>query len=264
MSQNRLSYFGSLKIQSRVIRSIMLRDMMMRYGRANIGFLWVVLEPILLTAGVMLFWTLSKSPYEHGVQVVAFVLTGYMPLTLYRHLSQSGVFIFRNSISFLYHRSVTFIDVLLARCLVEFIGTTAALFLVYGLLLVAGIIEPASNPGLALLAWMAMALLSFGLGAIFACITEYSETTERFIQPLQYLQVPISGAFFMLEWLPTNAQKALIYNPFIHCYEMFRDGFFGEAVVTHYDVWYPFLWGGILTFIGVMSIEFIRDHIETG
>src|SRR5262245_54023087 len=80
-----------LAVQARCLKALMIRDMMMRYGRANIGFLWVILEPMILTAGVMAIWSLIRPPYEHGVQIVAIVLTGYMPLTLWRHIANAGV-----------------------------------------------------------------------------------------------------------------------------------------------------------------------------
>jgi capsular polysaccharide transport system permease protein len=79
-----------LKVQARCLHALMIREMMMRYGRDNLGFLWVFLEPMLLCVGVMLLWTLIHAPFEHGLTVVALVLTGYMPLTLWRHTTTNA------------------------------------------------------------------------------------------------------------------------------------------------------------------------------
>ena len=49
--------FKGWKVQARVITALMLRDAMMRYGRENIGFVWVILEPMLLCTGVMILWS---------------------------------------------------------------------------------------------------------------------------------------------------------------------------------------------------------------
>src|SRR5262245_43972077 len=242
-------------VQTRCLKALMIRDMMMRYGRANIGFLWVILEPMILTAGVMGIWSLIRPPYEHGIQIVAIVLTGYMPLTLWRHITNAGVTAFRRNIGLLYHRHVTLIDTLLARTLLEFAGTTCALLVVYGVLLSADIVEGMADPGLAAMAWLLMGLLSAGVAVNFAVLTEYSEVTERFIQPFQYLMLPLSGTFFMVEWLPTLGRELIWYNPTVHCYEMFRAGFFGEGVNTYYDAWYPLLWSLLLLFAGISSIE---------
>src|SRR5262245_38184909 len=191
----RLSFLEGFSTQVRCLKALMIRDMMMRYGRQNIGFLWVILEPMLLTAGVMAIWSLIKPPYEHGVQIVALVLTGYMPLTLWRHMTNAGVFAFRRNLGVLYHRHITLVDTLLARILLELVGTTTALLVVYGVLLAAEVVAPIADPGLAVFAWLLMGCLSAGIAIIFAILTEYSEVTERFIQPFQYLMLPLSGTF---------------------------------------------------------------------
>ena len=51
-----------LAVQWRSIRALMVRDMMMRYGRAHLGFVWVVIEPMLLTAGVLAIRSAIRGP----------------------------------------------------------------------------------------------------------------------------------------------------------------------------------------------------------
>ena len=46
-------FLTGLRIQSRGVNALMIRELMMRYGRGNIGFLWLVLEPMILCAGGM-------------------------------------------------------------------------------------------------------------------------------------------------------------------------------------------------------------------
>lgn len=244
--------------------ALIIRDMMMRYGRANIGFLWVVLEPMLLTAGVMLLWSAIKPPYEHGIQVVTLVLTGYMPLTLFRHITNPAVFLYRRSIPLLYHRHITFIDVLLAKVALEFLGTTTALLVVYSVLLLTGLTSPIVDPGLAVAGWGSLAFLSLGFASMVAVLTEISEAMERFIQPIQYLLVPLSGSFFMVDWLPKLAQDLIWHMPLVHCFEMFRAGFFREDVVTHWTWWYPLVWGLFMLALGLGGIDRAREHIHTG
>jgi capsular polysaccharide transport system permease protein len=179
------AFLTGLATQGRVVKALAMREMMRRYGRSNIGFLWVVLEPMLLTAGVMLIWSIAKSPYEHGLQVIAIVMTGYMPLTLFRHMTNGAVCMYRHSVSVLYHRNISYIDVLVARSLLEFSGTTTALLVVYCVLTLTGLCAPMQDPALVMAGWLSMAVLSFGIASVIAVLTELSEVTERFIQPLQ-------------------------------------------------------------------------------
>jgi capsular polysaccharide transport system permease protein len=253
-----------LQVQLRSIHALMIRDMMLRYGRNNIGFLWVVLEPMILTVGVLIVFSTIKSTYEHGTHIVGLALTGYMPLTLWRHTTGSGSFLVRRSLGVLYHRKLTLLDVLLARMALEFIGATMAFVAVYSVLLTARIVEPISDVGLLIFAWIVLGMLAAGVALNIAALTEYSEASEKFIQPAQYLMVPLSGIFFMVDWLPTEARYWIWFNPLTHSIEMFRAGFFGDNTATHYEAWYPalfvlFLWAG-----GLSLLETARHRLSTG
>lgn len=249
-----------LAVQIRSIKALMIRDMMVRYGRNNIGFLWVVLEPMILTAGVLVMFSSIKSTYEHGTHVVALVLTGYMPLTLWRHTTNNGIFLLRRSAGILYHRKLTLLDAFAARMALEVIGTTTALLAVYGVLLSAGIIEPIVDLGLFMLAWTILAFLGSGLALVFAAVSEYSESSEKFMAPFQYMMVPLSGVFFLVDWLPATAKDLILYNPLTNCIEMFRAGFFGEHLQTHYSVWYPAAWAAFLWLAGLALLELARQR----
>ncbi len=253
----------AVRVQVRCLAALMVRDMMTRYGRANIGFLWIILEPMLLTAGVMIVWSYLKSGDQHGVGVMTVVMTGYLPLTLWRHMTGAGVHAFRRSIGLLYHRHISLLDTLFARLLLEFAGTTAALLTVYGVLGLAGLVETVKDPLLVLLGWTSMAALSLGVAMIFAVLTEYFEAAERFIQPIQYIILPLSGAFFMVDWLPTQAQAYAAYMPTVHCYEMFRAGFLGDHIKTFYTPWYPWAVGLVLLFVGLWKLEDVRDRLHS-
>ncbi|WP_425069219.1 ABC transporter permease [Reyranella sp.] len=239
----------------------MKRDLMMRYGRDNIGFAWAILEPMILTCGVMIIWSVS-GPSRNGIKVVEIVLTGYMPLTLWRHLTGPVVNMFRSSSALLYHRRVTLFDLVTARQALEFIATTTALFVVWSVLNIAGLVGDIARWDLFLLGWFMMAAIGAAFGAMLAAVTELTETIERFVQPFQYLNIPISGAFFMVDWLPSWGQQVALYHPLVHCYEVFRAGFFGDALVTHYDLAYFAQCAFVVAFVGILSVAGVRKRVR--
>jgi capsular polysaccharide transport system permease protein len=249
-------------IQVRTIRSLMLRDAMVRYGRDNIGFVWVILEPMILTAGVMAIWSLTIGSMKRDIKMVEFVLTGYMPLTLWRHMTNNSVTLFRRSSSLLYHRTISLFDITLSRYLLEFTATSAAFLVVWAPLYIAGVVAGVARLDELLLGWAMMGWLSAACGMILASVTENSETSERFVQPIQYLSIPISGAFAMVDWLPHWAQKALLWNPMVHCYEAVRGGYFGDSVVAHYSLPYFFACTSVLTFVGIACVRWIRPRVQ--
>lgn len=250
------------RIQARIIRALMLRDVMMRYGRDNIGFVWIVLEPMILTAGVMTIWSYTMGTDKYGLKLIEFILTGYMPLTLWRHLTNSMLTLFRRSSPLLYHRQITLFDIISAKLALEFIGTSAAFVVVWGALYAVGLAGDIARLDLLILGWMMMAWLASSVGLILAAMTEWSETSERFVQPMQYLSIPISGAFAMVDWLPTWAQHLILLNPMVHCYEVFRAGYFGSAVVTHYYLLYFASCSFVLMFCGVNLVKYMRARVQ--
>lgn len=251
-------------IQRRVLAALVIRQLVAKYGRTNIGFLWIVLEPMILCGGVLVLRSMISGGEENGVPLIALLWSGYMPLTLWRHVSTAGVFALRRSSNLLYHRDVSLFDICMSTCINELGGCTLAALIVYYVLFIFGLIEPVHDMGLLLCGWMMMWILAMGMMAFFAVFTEMWEPAERFVAPFQYLILPLCGFFFMVDWLPESIQTYAMMMPTVDCYEMIRDGLFGPNQVTHYWAWYP-----PLLAIGGMAItlplfEKARDKIHFG
>src|SRR5688572_33156248 len=73
-------------INRRVIGALLIREMLTRYGRNNIGFLWLFVEPMLFTLVLTAFWTATRSIHGSAIPIVAFALTGYLSLILWRNM----------------------------------------------------------------------------------------------------------------------------------------------------------------------------------
>lgn len=254
IGEGRGRWGDALHVQARVLGALLMREMVIRYGRENIGFLWLVVEPLILTSGVMVLWSYMRSG-EHGVTLAAFILTGYMPLTLWRHISSQTVSCLRQNLPLLYHRQVRPLDILLARAVLEFAGTTLALVAVYAVLRLSGLLDPYDSLALLLAGWLFMAWLAFAAGLVLAALSEQFDFIEKLVPPFQYLLLPISGVFFMVSWLPTAAQKLALYVPMVHCYEMFRAGMIGPSVATHYSFGYIACWCLFTTFLGLVMVR---------
>ena len=252
----------ALRLHINVVRALIIRDLMGRYGRNHLGFVWTIVEPMILCVGVMLIWSLIKEATIHGMPIVPFVFTGYMPLTLWRHMTGPLVRLLSNNTGLFYHRPVSHVDMLLSRALLEFLSTSTAAMVIYFILVSLGVIEPIKNPGLVLAGWLFTGWYFGAQGLLISAWTEYWEPAEKFIQPANYLQLPISGVFLMTDWVPYYAQKLLLLNPSVHCFEMIRAGFFGDEVTTHYDVSYLAGSCTVLTVIAAAAIYHVRNHVE--
>src|SRR5690349_5943618 len=81
---NRTSFWRSLNVQRRVIAALMLRELVTRFGRHNLGALWLVAEPMIFTLGVAGVW--EAAGLKHGaIPLVAFAITGYSSVLMWRN-----------------------------------------------------------------------------------------------------------------------------------------------------------------------------------
>lgn len=246
----------------RIIWALLLRELGTRYGRQNIGFLWVVAEPLLFCAGVIGLWTMIKPPYEHGIRIVPFVVTGYMPIILVRHMITQALNCVRANGGLLYHRQITILHLFLARLVLEFIGVSMAFVVVVLVLWLLGLTEPPQDLMLLYGGWALLAWISAGLAMVLGALAQIVEVIERFVALFTYVLVPLSGTFYMVDWVAAPYRKMLLYLPFIHPVEMIRGGFFGNEVHSYFDVGYASLWAGALTLAGLLLLRFVRDRVE--
>lgn len=248
--------------QTRIVSALMIREMTTRYGRDGLGFAWIVLEPMSFCVGVLILWSLTKPAFEHGIRLQAFSLTGYMCIILLRHMISYSFTAIQANMGLLHHRQVKPLHVLISRNVLELGGTTATFILVYVALLALGLINVPANLLLTYCGWLMMAWLASGMALLMTGLAIRFEPIERVVGLMTYVLVPLSGAFFMIAWLPPKAQKIMLYIPFPHAVEMLRAGVFGPFVETHYDWFYPLAWGMVLNLVGLLLIATSRDQID--
>ncbi len=245
----------SMRVQGRIIGALLLREIITRYGRHNIGMLWLFVEPMLFTLGVSAVWYLAKLHSISNIPIVAFAITGYSSVLIWRNTASRCAKAIEPNLSLMYHRNVKVIDILISRVALEFLGTTTSLFSLTLVFWFVGIMNLPDDLYLVMLGWIFLAWFSFGLGMIVGAVSERSDTFERVWHIFVYLYFPFSGAAYMLEWLPLNAREILWWLPTVHGVECIRHGFFGNAVKTHEDMTYFFMVNMVLTACGLALVR---------
>src|SRR5271167_4078655 len=120
------SLLQCLRIQRRVMHALLMREVITRFGRENLGVLWLVGEPMLFTLGVATLWTAAGLHHGSPIPIVAFAVTGYSSVLMWRNsANRSGGAITQNK-QLLFHRNVRVIDVLLTRIVIEIGGATGS------------------------------------------------------------------------------------------------------------------------------------------
>jgi ABC-type polysaccharide/polyol phosphate export permease len=103
--------------------------------------------------------------------------------------------------------------------------------------------------------WLMLAWFGGSLALLIGGACAFSDLVHRLWHPTAYLLFPLSGAAFMVDWLPERAQRAVLFVPMVHGIELLRQGFFGAAVRTHYDIGYMAVWCGVLTLSGLYVVR---------
>jgi capsular polysaccharide transport system permease protein len=106
-----------------------------------------------------------------------------------------------------------------------------------------------------------MALFSQGLAFLAAALAEAVEGSERLVHAITYLLLPVSGLFFLVEWLPQWLQEMALWIPTVHLFELLRDGQFGSRFHAVYDISYILGWVMITHLIGLAALRITRARI---
>lgn len=249
------------RIQVRVIGALLVRELITRFGRENIGFLWIMAEPLLFAVLVGIMWRYLHGPTEHGIGIIAFVATGYIPLTMVRSSINRSIGLFRANGGLMYHRQITLTDFILARVSVEVIGAMMAYFLIWALLFYCGLMPWPADFGLFALGWCLYAAFAASLCTIIAPLSEVSEVLEKISPVLTYIMIPFSGTFTMSSWLAGDARAVMYYSPLVACMEMMRGGIFGDLANPIYDASVPVIATLVCFTIGLLLCRRIRRKL---
>jgi capsular polysaccharide transport system permease protein len=262
MSLPTTSLRRSFAIQVRVTSALIMREVITRYGRHNIGFLWLFLEPMLFTLGVTTLWTLIKATHGTSLPITAFAVTGYSSILLWRNCSNRVVKAIEANHSLMYHRNVRVFDVLAARLILEICGATVSMIVLTVFFSSLGWMNLPVDILTVMIGWLLLAWFAFALSLVIGAASERSELIERVWHIFTYLLFPLSGAGFMVDWLPKVAQDYILWVPMVHATEMIRHGYFGNLVRTYEDPTYIFLFNSALTLIGLALVRETGRRVE--
>lgn len=250
-----------LRVQLRVIVALTIRELTTRFGRENIGFLWIMVEPLLFAGLVSTLWYYSRGDSEHGISIIAFVVTGYIPLTFLRQAFQRCVSIFIANGSLMYHRQIRILDFVLVRVLIEMAGAMMAFVVIAGVLIYFDLFPMPDDIGRVIGGWLLYALFIFSVCLIIAPLSEMSEVLEKIMPVTVYLAIPFAGTFNMAAWLSPGAREFVLWSPLVNAMELLRYGVFGATVRPYYDVTVSLAGSGICMAIGLLLCRVVRRRL---
>ena len=241
----------SWAIQRRIIGALLMREILTRFGRHNIGFLWIFVEPMLFTLGVATLWTVAGLGHGSSISIVAFAITGYSSVLLWRNMPGRCIGAIGPNLALMYHRNVKVIDIYASRLVLEAGGATISFIVLVLLFSSLGVIAPPKDISKILLGWFMLAWFGFSLALFLGALSEQSELVEKLWGPASYLLFPLSGAAFTVDALPTRFQEFVLLLPMVHGVEILREGYFGGSFKAHYSIAYMAVVCSGLTLFGL-------------
>jgi ABC-2 type transport system permease protein len=213
----------------RAVQLLVTRDLKVRYASSALGYLWSVLEPLLL-AGI--YWFIFTQVFTRTVGTepyLVFLLAGLLPWTWFngavtdaaRALHTEAKLVRSTNVP----REVWVVRVVLSKG-VEFLLSLPVLFLfalVYRapvdwhlVLLVPGV--------------LLMAVLALGVGLLLAPLVVLVRDLERVVRIALRLGFYASPVIFAVEDVPEPFDAVFAVNPLAGVFELCRAGFFPGAV----------------------------------
>lgn len=248
-------YGAALSVQRRVVFALLMREVMTRFGRHNLGFLWLFFEPMLFTLGVTALWTATKAVHGSTLAIVPFAVTGYSSVLLWRNMPSRCIGAVDPNRTLLYHRNVRVLDIYIARLLLEIMGATMSFGTLTLFFSGIGWMDLPEDVLQVLGAWFMLAWFGSALAIFLGSLSEEYEVVDKLWHPASYLLFPLSGAAFLVDALPKSAQSLALFLPMVNGVECLRDGFFGSKINAIYDMQYMGIFNIFLTALALSQLR---------
>ena len=249
------------RVQRRVLGALLLREILTRYGRHNIGFAWLFIEPMVFTLGVTALWSVIHAGEGSSLPIVAFALTGYSTVLLWRNMPSRCITAIEPNQTLLYHRHVKVIDFYIARIALEAIGATVSFVLLALFFAYIGWLEPPENTLKVIWGWIMLFWFGAGLALLVGALAYRNEIVDRIWHPLAYLTFPLSGAAFLVDALPPRARDLLLWVPMVNAVEYLREGYFGSVIRAHHDMAYMAAFNAGLLLVALAQVRKVARRV---
>lgn len=213
----------------RTIGALILREISTSYGRSPGGYIWALADPILGIAllTVIFQYALGSNTPLIGTSFPLFYASGYLPFTMYLDVSNKTAQSLRFSKPLLAYPSVTFIDALLARIILNgMVHVIAFTIVVLGIVYIQDV---SLNVDVAavLRALGLVTLLAAGIGTLNCYLILRFPLWERIWSILTRPLFFMSGLFFTYEIMPNMVRNILWWNPLLQVIGLMRRGIYG-------------------------------------
>jgi capsular polysaccharide transport system permease protein len=253
------------EIQRAVLFALVLRELRTRTGRRWAGVMWTLFEPLAQLMLLVLVFGFLRHVASPNMEFPIFLVSGIMPFTLFRSLSQRLTESIDTNRGLFSYRQVKPFDAVIARGIVETLLWVAVFVLTLVLLGWFGYSVLPERP-LELVATSAVVMgLGSSLGLVLAVSTHGMPKTRGVIRMLYFPLYFASGVIFSVDHLPASYQQWLLWNPMLHAVELSRSAFStAHRSIEGIGIAYPLSLTLVLAALGLMLYRRDRQKLLLG
>lgn len=255
---------SALATQGAVLRALLLRELHVRFGRDNIGYLWMLGEPMMLASVISTVHYFTQGSHGHGIQPFPFTVVGYCLFIIFRGIFSKAEGAVEGSVPLLQHRMISPLDIMVVKAIIEAVGCVTSLIILLGLGIILGLADLPVRPLYLMLGGLLITWWSFALSLLVAGLTFGNHTLGRLVHPIAYFLLPISGAFFTMSLVPPLFRDFLGWNPMVTMFEIARYGQFQWADDEYIYPEFAITSCAVLTYLGLIVIRALKNKIQVG
>jgi capsular polysaccharide transport system permease protein len=245
--------------QFQVLKALILRDINARFGDKRLGYVWALINPVLVVVGLLIIFTVRSRMAPPALPLMVFIATGFPIFFAFMTMwNGTGA---NPGDGLLMFPQVTLLDLVVSRMALEFITQTAAFVIIcVGLILIGGAELPADPIGVMVVFWGVMAV-GAGLGLSNMAVARVFPVVNTILGPIKRLSVFISGVIFTASQLPSFALPWFSWNPVFHGIELARTLWYPAYRTPIGDPWYIALVALFLFAFGIAAERVTRRFI---
>ena len=247
--------------QIRVIGALIQREMITRYGKSSLGYVWAVLEPLAVIALLSVIFSQIAHRPALGDSFVLFYATGYVAFHWFHDVSSVVARSVHVNRPLLMMPMVRPLDTILARFVLQVLTAFASATLIFAGALLFFARQVWFDLGSLLMALGLACLLGLGVGLVNCWLFAVSRSWEQIWGIISRPLFLISCVFFTFESLPGYARDVLWYNPIVHLVGHVRTGFYPIYDASHVSSVYVTSCACVLILLGLMATRFASRRL---
>lgn len=251
----------------RVIEAMILRESITRYGRRSAGFVWALINPMLLVGVMMLLFTFMGRQPAAGEYLSVFFITGIIPVMAWRNAAVQGAGAITGNRGLLNYPQIRPLHIVVARTILELAisGLVVLLFVAgFWTFMDVPITAWIDEPLTLLQALGCLALLCYGSAVLSSQIGRVFQLWGTIMSRLGRILFFTSGLWYTFASLPTGPRALMVYNPLAHNIEWLRDGVIPGFESEFYNPGFPLSVGVIFLAAGLCMewLIAISTHVD--